>query len=992
VAIRDNAENAGAMWHRWDPHIHSPGTVLNDQFSGANKWEEYLATLESKEPVIRALGVTDYYGTATYEQVVAHHAAGRLKNCDLIFPNVELRLDVATGKERQVNIHLLVSPEDDNHLEELNRVLRRIVFKVPNDEFTCTKSEFVRLGKTVNADASDAEALQLGTLHFKVSIDNLRAVLKDSAWARKNILVAISGSGTDGSSGVNGPADGTLRRKLEECAHLIFASSQKQAEFWAGNGKAPREELEDGYGGLKPCLHGSDAHHLKTVGEPDENRFTWIKGAVHFDALRQACIDPENRAFVGETPPGTAPESQIISSIKVTGAPWAKTPKLLINPGLVAIIGARGSGKTALADMIALGCDAMPEDFDHESLMKQASFLHRAKPLLGDQTVTLEWMDGESDTRKLDRSDLDQAEYPRARYLSQKFVETLCSAEGVTDELQKEIERVIFDSHSSVEREGTTEFQELLDLRADRSREAREREELNIAEISDQIGTEHEKQVQAKTLEKGIAEKADILKRLKREQQTLAVKGGKERVERLSALNEAQEKVREKVRFYALEVTKLQSLQDEVANVRDHGAREALRESQETYKDAHLEPEEWEQFLMDYTGEVDVTLADKLKKAQDQTEIWKGKAPPQKVDLKESYVTNDADLEKLSLAILAAEIGRLVQLVASDKQTQNKLADNAKKLSSETSAKTKLEERLVESKAAAGKIETFISERQLSYEKVFDAVIAEQTVLSDLYKPLTKKLELETGTLKKLSFSVHRIADIDTWAANGESLLDLRRIGPLKGTGALKQSAKRLLKSAWESGSAKEAASAMAEFRRENEMAFLKQAKEGDPATLRAWTKRFAKWWYGTDHISIEYTINYDGIDIRKHSPGTRGIVLLMLYLALDDGDDRPLIIDQPEENLDPKSIFDELVNLFIKAKTKRQVIMVTHNANLVVNTDADQVIVAEVGPASPGQLPPISYKSGGLDEADIRIAVCNILEGGEPAFKQRARRLRVSL
>ena len=53
-------------------------------------------------------------------------------------------------------------------------------------------------------------------------------------------------------------------------------------------------------------------------------------------------------------------------------------------------------------------------------------------------------------------------------------------------------------------------------------------------------------------------------------------------------------------------------------------------------------------------------------------------------------------------------------------------------------------------------------------------------------------------------------------------------------------------------------------------------------------------------------------IDIRKLSPGTRGIVLLLLYLALDDADDRPLIIDQPEENLDPQSIFDELVGLFI--------------------------------------------------------------------------------
>ncbi len=156
--------------------------------------------------------------------------------------------------------------------------------------------------------------------------------------------------------------------------------------------------------------------------------------------------------------------------------------------------------------------------------------------------------------------------------------------------------------------------------------------------------------------------------------------------------------------------------------------------------------------------------------------------------------------------------------------------------------------------------------------------------------------------------------------------------------------------------------------------------------------KRFAQWLYGTSHISIRYSIDYDGVDIRKLSPGTRGIVLLLLYLALDNADDRPLIIDQPEENLDPKSIFDELVGLFVDAKAKRQVIMVTHNANLVINTDADQIIVARAGHHQPGELPTISYESGGLENATIRTAVCEILEGGEEAFKARARRLRVRL
>jgi len=104
----------------------------------------------------------------------------------------------------------------------------------------------------------------------------------------------------------------------------------------------------------------------------------------------------------------------------------------------------------------------------------------------------------------------------------------------------------------------------------------------------------------------------------------------------------------------------------------------------------------------------------------------------------------------------------------------------------------------------------------------------------------------------------------------------------------------------------------------------------------------------------------YGRLDIEQLSPGIRGIVLLLLYLAVDTQDDRPLIIDQPEENLDPQSISDELVAEFQRAKKRRQVIIVTHNANLVVNIDADQVIVARSGSHRPGQLPVLTYESGG--------------------------------
>jgi hypothetical protein len=202
------------------------------------------------------------------------------------------------------------------------------------------------------------------------------------------------------------------------------------------------------------------------------------------------------------------------------------------------------------------------------------------------------------------------------------------------------------------------------------------------------------------------------------------------------------------------------------------------------------------------------------------------------------------------------------------------------------------------------------------------------------------------------------------------------------------------LKPSWETGDADEVQAAMSAFITSYARDLLAHAPyiPTQQAEFRAWSKQFAHWLFSTDHITVRYEITYDGVDIRKLSPGTRGIVLLLLYLSLDDADDRPLIIDQPEENLDPKSVFYELVSLFVAAKAKRQVIIVTHNANLVVNTDADQVIVASAGPHPAGGLPNITYVAGGLEDAIIREQVCEILEGGEDAFRERARRLRVRL
>ncbi len=982
------AGNRGSVWRRWEPHIHTPGTVLEDRFPKDKGWELYLDALEAVTPRLQAIGVTDYCITRSYERMREEKAKGRLKDCEVLFPNVELRLKIGTAKGNFVNIHLLVSPEDPNHVEELNRFLGRLSFTAYDDEFTCTPSDLARLGQRAHHGEIDEEAaLKHGVTQFKVSLDNLLHTYRSIDWAQENIVIAVAGT-ADGTSGVREAADTTLREEIEKGAHAVFASSLKQRDYWLGNGAASVAELHERYGGPKPCIWGSDAHDLGRVGKPDEDRFCWLKGQASFDTLRQACRVPE-RAYVSPAAPSWTAGSQVIDQVRIENALWVKTPVLDLNAGLTAVIGGRGSGKTALVDMIAAGCGSYRESKENPS------FLARAKEYLSESRVVLKWSNGEASQKRALDAPVDRSSdaYERARYLSQQFVEDLCSIEGMP-KLIEEIERVIFEAHPSLERDGAFDFGELLERRAGGHRDERAREEAALANISDQIGIEMEKVREVKPLVAKIDAKEKLIARYEKDRNALLPKGDKKTSERLQRLMAAAEKARGHLRKLGNRRTSIVAVRNEIRDLRRNRAPKALRAMKESYGNLGFNEAEWKRFLLEYAGDVDGAVAAEAEEVEKRTKALKGTKPTATLDASDALLANEAELERTPLAVLEAEIERLEKRVAADRESARKVAAVSRRIAEERNAIASLKETLADCRGARGRARTLVGEREDDYIRVFDALLAEEGVLNELYAPLVRRLTKAGGTLGKPSFSVARVADVGTWAKHGEEeLFDLRG-GPFKGIGSLEREANNMLREAWQTGDSKAVSDAMAAFRDKHEAALLEKAPfpRSDRHNYRPWSRRFSQWLYSTSHISLEYGIRYDGIELEKLSPGTRGIVLVLLYLALDDGDDRPLIIDQPEENLDPKSIFDELVPLFTEAKKKRQVIMVTHNANLVVNTDADQIVVAHVGPQPAEGLPAFTYRSGGLDEVEMRKVVCDILEGGERAFRDRARRLRIAL
>lgn len=150
--------------------------------------------------------------------------------------------------------------------------------------------------------------------------------------------------------------------------------------------------------------------------------------------------------------------------------------------------------------------------------------------------------------------------------------------------------------------------------------------------------------------------------------------------------------------------------------------------------------------------------------------------------------------------------------------------------------------------------------------------------------------------------------------------------------------------------------------------------------------------------FTIEYDIKKGADSIHYMSEGKKGIVILQLYLSLSQSD-CPILIDQPEDNLDNRTVYQDLNDYIKQCKRKRQIIMVSHNANLVVNTDAENIIVAnQTGEnGSENKKYKFEYVNGSLENTftnseetailykqGIREHVCEILEGGVDAFKKR--------
>jgi hypothetical protein len=138
--------------------------------------------------------------------------------------------------------------------------------------------------------------------------------------------------------------------------------------------------------------------------------------------------------------------------------------------------------------------------------------------------------------------------------------------------------------------------------------------------------------------------------------------------------------------------------------------------------------------------------------------------------------------------------------------------------------------------------------------------------------------------------------------------------------------------------------------------------------------------WSPEDDLRIEYQRDGRWTAISQGSQGQRSAALLAFLLAFGE---EPIVLDQPEDDLDNHLIYELIVQQIRENKLRRQLIVVTHNPNVVVNGDAELVHVMEFGR---GQC--FVQQSGALQDKAVRDEVCRVMEGGRDAFERRWKRL----
>ena len=943
----------GSIWRVWDLHFHTPSSYDYKEKSATN--EDLIHTLVRAG--VSVVAITDHHFIDA-QRIRELQVLGQDQL--VVLPGIEVRTELG-GKD---SVHMVaVFPEDceiDNIWDKLrvNYDLMQQIADRGNDSVYVDFREF----------ADDVHKLNgLTIIHAGTKTNSIEEIANSTAF-KMALKTDLAREASDIFEIAN-------PKNISSYIDIVFPTIGKKL----------------------PLILCSDSHRLSDYSAPP----CWIKADPSFYGLHQVIYDPFDRVQLSDSPESLTRVSQnktkYIGSVSFSRTEdsdlieaWFDGISVPLNSGLIAIIGNKGSGKSALAETIGLlgGCRHR-EEF---------SFLHRERFLNGRNSkgshfrATLNWLDGPATVLTLSESN-DKLE-ERVRYIPQNYLESICNALQMAGdgEFGMQLEYVILSHVPPAERAGHETLQSLVNYRTAEievslkiSRQKVLDLNASIVEIEQRLSPNHKA-----VLQQGLESKQNDLRVLDDARPKPVSKPSddsdtsiemKEKMAEAKRLDDEVSGLEELVR-----INNRNQIKEKQATISCTKLLQAITNFETQYEDLRAV---WEKegitAGVDMAAVVQVTLnrtplddrlkasGDSLKALQEDMDLSKeGSLAFRLAQVIEALKTLRGELtapEQAYQKYLEAEKAWVEKQkqVLGDKDTPQTIAwyqQQLKELQLLPEQLKELQERRTE---MVGMVFSSIEKWLNVYKEAYGPV---QTYI-DEHAPLSEKIQFEFSAsitdvgLSKAFFDIVHQGRRGSFCRDGEAML------------------RKLMEDA-DLSSSKGVLSFIEELL--DHLEVDKRPSGGDAVPLEDQLKDgksridIYNLLFSLDYLRPTYSLRWSGKDLEQLSPGEKGTLLLVFYLLIDK-DTGPLLIDQPEENLDNQTVFGVLVPCINEARHRRQIMLVTHNPNLAIVCDADQIIRAKLDVDDRCQL---SYDSGAIENPIMSAAVVDVLEGTKPAFEKR--------
>lgn len=936
----------GSEWRQWDLHVHTASSYDYKHNGGDS---DKLLVEAWKNNDIKVVAITDHFVIDSK----------RIENLRLlvgdevtIFPGVELRTDKGT-----TNLHVIaIFPETSN---------------------------LISLENAFNSIMIEDKAVA------KESPESIYWDYRDIVEFTKNRGGILSIHTGDKSNGLD---DEISNKTLFNMAvKTEYADTVQILEV--SNLKNINDHIKKVFPhiGFRPIIICSDNHDSRTYLRKEK---LWIKANRTFDGLSQVINHPLERVHVGEIPPkldvAEKRKSVYIESITIKKDDDAKNidsnwfdVEMPLNKGLTVVIGNKGSGKSAFSDILGHLCEA--------NSMKEASFLHPERFVKGPQRYAqdysgkITWLDNESSNfiKLSETVQYTTAQY--AQYLPQKFIERVCT--DLERDFQDEINKVIFSYVGSTIKGEAKDLEELIMLKS-------HPHNVRIKSIQDEL---YEINSNIITFESRLTSQY---------KQSLT-----------DNLSKNKEMLDRHLKAAPAEVVKPESKLTQVKQLKLDECEKKIQEINRDINDSKIE-------LTTINSDIDILfnyitdineVVNNIKQLNTKLIGLKNKYFAEQADLTVKYQVPNAiieqkigalkkrrdELEKLLNESEEPTAKSLHEKLEEQKEIKKSIIDTADvaekayqkyiedKKEWETTREIMLgndstPNTIIYLRTELARIESefptqYAELKEYRIEKIKEILLEKQKIVeihADIYKPIEVELtELLNDMTEKVDFKASIVLIDKNAGVNLLSYVNHSFAGIFNG----KEKAQGVMNDFIRNTDFSDEASVVLFIN--NVMKVISDNLDKSTDVVRSKAEFYDKL-FGMDYVGVEFNLNYSGRDLRELSPGERGIVLLIFYLALNKGEE-PLIIDQPEDNLDNESVFKKLVPCIIEAKKRRQVIIVTHNPNIAVACDAEQIIHCKIDK----NMNEITYSSGGIEDEIIRQKIIDVLEGTKPAFELRSKK-----